>query len=629
MSGIVALFDRDGGVDRADIRAMVDRIDHRGPDGSGLWVDDDIGLGHQHLRSTPEAQYDDQPYRDGDLVVVADARIDNRGELIETLDPAGPPGQVPDSQLLLEAYRRWDEQCVEHLLGAFAVVVWDADRERVFCARDRFGVKPLYYHRTGETFAAASEMKALLALPFVSRAVDELAVADFLAGSFHDKERTYYRSLARLPPAHALVVGGNDRERWRYWELDPTRTITLESDAAYERRFRELFEQAVRCRLRSNSPVGTALSGGMDSSSITVMARELLPSTNPLHTFSNVYDDAPASDEREFIKAVADRDGITPHYVFMDDVGSFEDVDRMMRHYDLPPHDPMHHAIWERVDRANEAGVGVVMEGALGDSATGYGLGLLAELLRTGRWRRLWEELRALSERGGAPKHKVFVHNALSPLVPPPVSRWLDRLQGEPVLTEKQNPTIDPGFATRTRLQHRLKRRKETWLLFRETARRRQRRSLEYGMVTASIETSDLAHAAFGVEPRYPFTDARLVEFSLAMPPSQQLSDGVTRSIIRRSLDDLLPETVRTRLWKTDMSQGFWNSLSNEEDRLRALLDDPGPLTEFVDPTALREAYDRFSNDPTTRDARALWRALSLSVWIERYDIDTRPASAE
>jgi len=198
------------------------------------------------------------------------------------------------------------EHCPEHLIGSFAFVIWDADEETAFCARDRFGVKPLYVYSGDDAFAVASEMKALLALPFVSPAVDEVNIGDFLEGTFHDKERTFYQSLRRLPPAHATTVRGDDTEEWQYWDLDPTRTISLESDAAYERRFRELFEQAVDCRLRSSGTVGTSLSGGLDSSSITVMARELLPEQQSLHTFSNVYDDAPSADEREFIESVTD-----------------------------------------------------------------------------------------------------------------------------------------------------------------------------------------------------------------------------------------------------------------------------------------------------------------------------------
>jgi len=319
----------------------------------------------------------------------------------------------------------------------------------------------------------------------------------------------------------------------------------LESDAAYERRFRELFEQAVDCRLRSSGTVGTSLSGGLDSSSITVMARELLPEQQSLHTFSNVYDDAPSADEREFIESVTDGEGISSHYVFLDEIGIFEDREEMFEHYDLPPHDAMHHAIWERVKRAERENVDVLLEGALGDSATGYGLGLFAELLRTGRWRHLNRELRSMADIIDAPPRHLFVHHAVKPLVPNPVRRVYARLNGNGSLHDPGNATLDPAFVDRIGPRDRLREANSDGTVFRETARRRQRRSMLAGLMTASLETTDLAFAAFGVKPRYPFTDKRLVEFSLAVPPSQQLSDGWTRSIIRRALSDLLPDRVQ------------------------------------------------------------------------------------
>ncbi|MDB2282650.1 asparagine synthase (glutamine-hydrolyzing) [Halorubrum ezzemoulense] len=618
MSGLVAVFDRDEtGIAREDFRAMLTRIDHRGPDGSGEWYDDRVAVGHQRLASTPESQFDDQPHRDDGLVVAGDVRLDNRNELFETLDVDGERGRVPDSHLLLAAYRRWGERCPERLIGSFAFVVWDADEEALFCARDRFGVKPLYVYNGDDAFAVASEMKALLALPFVPAAVDEVKIGDFLEGTFHDKERTFYRSLRRLPPAHATLVRRDEVDEWQYWDLDPTRTVTLESDAAYERRFRELFEQAVDCRLRSSGTVGTALSGGLDSSSITVTARELLPDQQPLHTFSNVYDDVPSADEREFIESVTSRDRIDSHYVFLDDVGLFEDQEKMFEHYDLPPHDAMHHSIWARLEHADEANVDVLLEGALGDSATGYGLGLFAELLRTGRWRHLRRESRAMADMLDVSPRSVLFHHAVKPLVPDPVRQAYSKFKGWGGIYEPDNPTLDPAFVERIGLQDRLQDASTDRLVLRETARRRQRRSLLYGMITASLETTDLEFAAFGVEPRYPFTDKRLVEFSLAMPPSQQLLNGQTRSIMRRSLSDLLPEKISTRQWKTDMSEAVVNSLSLEQDGLKQVFKDPTRLEPYLDMAELRAAFERFPDEGDTHEVRALFRALSVTNWIK------------
>jgi asparagine synthase (glutamine-hydrolysing) len=208
----------------------------------------------------------------------------------------------------------------------------------------------------------------------------------------------------------------------------------------------------------------------------------------------------------------------------------------------------------------------------------------------------------------------------VKPLVPDAVRQVYSRFHGYGAVYEPDNPTLDPEFTDRIGLRDRLRDAGDEGSVLRETARRRQRRSLLYGMIPASLETTDLAFAAFGVEPRYPFTDKRLVEFSLAMPPSQQLSDGWTRSIVRRSLSDILPEKIRTRQWKTDMSEAVENSLSLERAELGRAIADPNELEPYLNTSELQAAFSRFPDEADTHDVRALFRALSLTNWLDTLD---------
>lgn len=617
MSGFTALLDGSG-FDPERLRGMQTAIDHRGPDGSGVWFDDPVGLGHQKLVSTPEGTADDQPVTTAELVLVADLRLDNRGELLSSLGVDQPPETVPDSSLLATAYRAWGTACVDHLVGAFAFVLWDRTERRLFCARDHFGVRPFYYHRGADVFAAASEQKALLELPSVPARVDDWTVGEFLSDSYEENGRSFFEDIARLPPAHAMTVDSDGTDIWQYWDLDPTRTVTMSSDRAYERRFRELFEQAVESRLRSVEGVGAALSGGIDSSAITVVARDLLPDDQPLYTYSNVFDEAPSSDEREFIETVTGRPGVDSEYIFLDGMGGLGDVDGLREFFDRPQHNTMHLAVWERARHA-AADVDVVMGGALGDSAIGYGLGLLPELFWTGRWRRLNRELSRMADVVGAPRKHLFVRHVLSEVVPERVLEVRRRLRGQPTGLDAANPMIAPDFVERTALRSRYTDPDKQGAAITPRARRKQRRSLQTGKSVANFETLDLAHAAFGIEPRFPFTDKRLVEFSLAIPPSQQFKDGWTRSICRRALGDLLPDKIQWRPWKTFVTEAFWNALDAEASRIETMLESPGRLDEYVDIQALEAAYERFSDDPVARDARGLWRALTLWIWLEEY----------
>src|SRR2546425_624531 len=296
---------------------MLARLEHRGPDGTGAWREGPVALGHGMLHTTPESLREQQPLvgTRGDLVLAADARIDNRGELCSLL-PA--PSDATDAELILAAYERWGEHCPEHLLGDFAFAIWDGRTERLFCARDHFGVKPLYYHhRPGRLFAFASEIKGLLALADIPRRLNETRVAAYLVPLFEDKEVTFYEEILRLPPAHRLTVNRDGARTERYWALDPGHELRLGSDEAYAEAFRELFTDAVRCRLRSAFPVGAMLSGGLDSSSIVCVARRLVAADGGarLHTISANFDEPPQIAERRFLNAVVAQNGVRPHYL--------------------------------------------------------------------------------------------------------------------------------------------------------------------------------------------------------------------------------------------------------------------------------------------------------------------------
>src|SRR5207245_10257224 len=183
------------------------------------------------------------------------------------------PSDATDAALILAAYERWGERCPEHLLGDFALAIWDARRATLFCARDHFGVKPFYYHHApGRLFCFASEIKGLVALAEVPRRLNETRVADYLVPLLEDKEITFYEEIVRLPPAHRMAVTREGVRMEQYWALDPEREIRMKSDGEYAEAFREIFTEAVRWRLRSAIPVESMSSGVLDSSSIGVWA---------------------------------------------------------------------------------------------------------------------------------------------------------------------------------------------------------------------------------------------------------------------------------------------------------------------------------------------------------------------
>ena len=409
MSAIAGIYYRDQHlVDHELLQRMVDNLAHHGPDGVGVWHDHEIGLGHCLLWTTPESVYERFPLRSqlGNLVLVSDARIDNRDELLSTLNLIDHPAEkITDGQLLLSAYEKWGCNCPNQLLGDFSFAIWDENRRTLFCARDHFGVKPLYYYASDRIFAFASEIKALLCLPEVPRQLNEIRVAEHLILLDSDPKITFYRDIFRLPPACHLSVNAHSLKVYEYWSLESNRALSLGSNQEYANQFLDLFTEAVRCRLRSVSPVGAMLSGGLDSSSITCVARNLLAAEGslPLHTFSAGFDIVSESDEQAFQSAVLAQGNVISHYLQGDSFGPLTNLEQVLWHQEEALTAGNLRLNWGLYQLARDHNVHVVLDGWDGDITVSHGYEYLRELARKGQWLTLASETRAYGQQLNLP----------------------------------------------------------------------------------------------------------------------------------------------------------------------------------------------------------------------------------
>lgn len=628
MSGMVGLWHADGRpAEPALLDKMTVALAHRGHDGSGIWCEGPVGLGHRLRWTTPESLRDPLPLNDPlrRLAITADVRLDNREELMAALDIA--ERDIPDSALILLAYDQWGEACPERLLGDFAFVIWDGCRRAVFAARDHMGVKPFFYHhRPGRLFACASEIKALLCLPEVPRRLNELRVADYLLGIPDDKSITFYRDIVRLPPGHRMLVDNNSLAVRPYWALDPERTLAARSDEEYAEAFRELFVDAVRVRMRAAFPVGTLLSGGLDSSSITCAARMLTKesATGPLPTFSAVFDNEPSCDERPFIQVVLDQQGpgeLEPHFVRADLLSPMTDLDAMFWHEDEPFFAPNLYMHWGLYGAAQRRGVRVLLDGVEGDATVSHGEDRLIELTRSWEWGTLAREIGAIARRG--PQWRAALrHCVVAPLIPRSVRRFARVLRrtGTRIMETQADPILRADVASRLDLPDRYRLLEEAQGNWAATNKEVHYRRLSHGVIPLIHEVADLAAAAFGIEPRYPFADRRVIEFCLALPPAQKRCDGWGRVVLRRAMAGILPEAVRWRCDKSDLSSNFNARLLAGD---RSLLDDvftrfPEVIAPYVETAALRDIYEEYCGAPNTSNAMTVWKSASLGLWLRR-----------
>ena len=639
MSAIVGIYCLDGQpVDRADLGRMVETLAHRGPDGEGAWRRGPVGLGHRLLWTTPESLREKFPLvnRRGDLVITADARIDNRAELISALGLAGCAAEtITDGQLILAAYERWGERCPEKLVGDFAFALWDGRSRQLFCARDPMGVKPFYYyHRPGRRFIFASELKALLCLPEVPRRLNETRVADHLISIYEDGAITFYQDVLRLPAAHTLTINVGKMQLRPYWSLDTGYEVRLASDEAYAEAFLEIFTQAVSCRLRSAFPIGSALSGGLDSSSIACLAGQLLAEAGggALHTYSAIFPGLPKIDlakidERQYVEAVLATGPFEPHFIRADRLSPLADLDRVLWHEDEAVGAPNLYLHWALYRAAAQSGARIFLDGLDGDSTVSHGLERLAELARSGRWRILHQEATALAARanGTASSRRSIWRYGFRPLFPEPMVQLWRRARGRDIRPIwATNSVINPHFAQRIGLADRAQ------ALLKESskpgnARERHWLGLRSGLYPTALELADRAAAAFSLEARYPFFDRRLIEFCVALPLSQKLKQGWTRYILRRAMSDILPPAVQWRFDKANLSPNFKRRLLDcERDILEdVILKDARLIADYVDLSGLRTVYQRYSAQPGQKNDEALivYSAITLALWLRRTGI--------
>ncbi len=643
MSAIAGVYLTDGReVDRRDLERMTEILAHRGPDGSAIWNTGSIGLVHRMLWTTPESLREHLPRvsPDGNLVVTVDARLDNRDELISRLGLSVTVADVTDSELILRAYERWGEDCPTYLLGDFAFAIWDARRRHLYCARDHFGVKPFcYYSRSGHALVFASEIKALRCVSEVPSRLNELAVADHLVPQYFDATNTYYRDIVRLPPAHYLVITPEGTRLQRYWSLDPSRELRLGSDDEYAQGFRHLFTEAVRCRMRSAFPVGSMLSGGMDSSSITCVARSLHAANNGAHgwpTFSAVHDVVTQCDESRYIDAVLAKGAYEPSFFQADHVSPLVDLDKVLWHEDQPLVGGNLYLDWGLYRFARERGVRVLLDGFDGDTTVSHGLGFLVELANSDRWLRLASEVVPYARKIGEPWANVlwswFWNYELDPFTANTrgvrrVRRWAasrlssTRADGVTEAGFDWLAIFNADFAGRVDIAGRRNALEGTLAPTERAAH--YRRLNDAGMPTV-LEVLDRAASAFALELRFPFWDRRLAEFCLSLPPEQKIRRGWTRMVLRRAMDGLLPPLIQWRGAKTNHHAGFERGmLTFERERLNdAVYKDSDVVAPYVDVAILREQFSRsLSRVRTDSNFNVVWQVISLALWLRRVDL--------
>jgi asparagine synthase (glutamine-hydrolysing) len=552
---------------------MANVLKRYGPDRQKVLIRGSAAFAYCLHRFTPEDLFEQQPLLLANrIVMLFDGRIDNRNELGERLGISSSDlGTMPDSLIALRLFDRWGEIALEHIVGAFALIAMDLTKGQILCARDQLGLRALHYHYSSKRFAVATAPEALFSLSWVPRILNRDKVGDTLIQRGLNGETTYYREVFRVLPASIVRVSQDKLSKTRFWHPERLADVRFKTDQQYVEAFRDRLDAAVKARLRSLHTPCSTLTGGLDSSSIAVVAADMLAkSGKKLNTYTAVPEPGFAKpelrgcyfDETPYVRQIAAANpNIIPHFVGPSKGPILDQIAEQIRLGGAPAGSILN-GLWvmDMYRAARAGGHNVMLSGEMGNITMSYdGWGLLPELLRSGRWLRLVRELKA----SGYKRKFMLRHWAIAPFIPLPLFRrykqW--RRGGKPPWFGYS--LINPDFAQESAVVERAAR---EYLAFDSPPPKNSKLSRinDFNCYSETADWFTKVRAGFGIDVRTPAFDRRLVEFCVAIPTDQYLRDGTGRWLIRRAMKQRLPENVLANTKRGAQAADWFPRMSRE-----------------------------------------------------------------
>jgi asparagine synthase (glutamine-hydrolysing) len=634
MCGIAGIVwaDQDRPPAREAIAVVAATIAHRGPDDAGFYFDGPVALAHRRLSIIDLSAGGHQPMVTpaSDLAIVFNGEIYNFIELRDELRACGYVFRTEgDTEVILHAYRHWGRSCVERFNGMWAFALYDRMRREIFLSRDRFGIKPLYYTLDEERFAFASEIKGLLAgFPDLRQPRASMIHHFMPSGALDDGVETFFQRVVALAPAHNLVVSLDRFEARieRHWKLDREAFSERWGRGDPTETLRGLLDSSIALHMRSDVPVGTCLSGGVDSSALVCLMSRAR--SDPVHTFSGLYPDA-EYDESRWVQAIRRHTGCHGTDIRPQPQGDLlDDLRKITWHQDEPSAGPGLYTQYHVMRRASED-VKVILDGQGADELFGGYLPYLAlrvnDLLEGGAS----ERIRGLGLLGATAYHTdssilggVHALRTLTRLR----SGLARRMRSHAGLTEEP-PFFHPGLAERaagTALM------RERPTQYPDSLSDALYWHLVQQSIPALLHYEDRNSMAFSIEARVPYLDHRIVEFALCLDPSWKIRNTWTKWVLRRAVSDVVPSEVTWRRSKLGYPTPFarWLRQPAERDSIADVLFSPAFLGREV---MTRESLQYYWNQHQSGAADRSWllyRCLTLELWYRMFIDNLDPAPA-
>jgi asparagine synthase (glutamine-hydrolysing) len=589
--------------DKKIIKKMADVIKHRGPDGEGFYINKSVSLGHRRL-SIIDLKKGQQPiYNENkDVVIIFNGEIYNFQEIKPVLEKNGHHFITnSDTEVIVHSYEEYGFECLKHFNGMFAFCIYDQKKDLLFMARDRFGIKPFYYYWKNEYFVFASEIKALLANPHVKTKPNDKIIYNYLINNQipEGQEETFFTDIKKLMPGHYAIFSDHKLRIKKYYSIRNINNKITDTriDKVSIDNYRKLLVDSVRLRLISDVPVGSCLSGGLDSSAIVAVIDELLKHkckegvsvSHKLNCFSAVYQDK-SCDERKYIKAAVKNKRASVHHVFPDANGFFRNLKTLVYHQDEPTETMSVYAQY-CVMKLAKGKVRVLLDGQGSDeSVAGY----------IPYYRHFFLDMLKQKQYFLFIKEVLFSLNYIRDLILSFVCLNL---------SEKKSVSLFTG-------QYKVKQSyiKDSMLSLAE----RQLKDFNQNLPKV-LRYEDRNSMAHSIESRLPFLDYRLVEYSFSIPESLKLRNGWTKYILRQACNNILDPMIKYRKNKFGFPVPDYYWLIQNKKKIKRIINSSlfkeRPYFNYQE---IIKTFDLMCKDKKYHNySSVFWRIINLELWLQ------------
>lgn len=610
MCGITGIIDSTP-VSKQVLNKMVNAIKHRGPNGNDTYINENVGLGHVRLSIIDLQEDSNQPLfsNDKQLSIVFNGEIYNYKELRKQLNY--PYQTNSDTEVILAAYLKWGEDCLFHFKGMFSFVIYDQTKNLIFAARDRFGIKPFYYFYNNSTFIFSSEIKGILASGKVKAELNDPIFYDFVVYNRTDHEaETCFRQIKNLRPGHKITLDLTSQnfciKKWYYLP-----EIKNSGDINFEQTKQILTDKLLRSidlHLISDVPVGVALSGGIDSSSITGMSKSRLPNNYELNSFSAVFDDNFEKNEKVYIDDVVKFNSLKPHFARPVVEDLIKNIDQIIHQQEEPFGSASIFANWSVYKKANEQKLKVLLNGQGADEVFAYdymAAFYFYELYRKLKWFKLLREIYLFSKKQLEAKFTLKLFAFL--VVPSFLKNKLIKIS---------DPLINSDFFNKNSKKSNFHKEFFESKSLNENVKQHLLMKLHH-----LLREEDKNSMYFGVESRVPFLDDELVEFALNITSKFKVNNGEVKYILKAAMQPYLPKMIFERNnkigYETPMAK-WLNSDSFQKEIDNMIESTDQPMEKYLNLRYLKRIWKNHKSNKGDYSSE-IWKYFYLTKWYNIY----------